>query len=259
MKTKAKVLSIILCVLSFVVAIVVLFSTLFCVSSVNVVWHTTQLNFSGKDDELILKSQIKNGESIFLVPKEKNALVLEQTYPYLKVLSIESVFPNKINLHLIEREALFCIQYDETKYAYLDQDFKVLEVFNGVYNSTINNPILLKYNGSNLNYNVADFVCDEGVDVFKTIQINFEKMDFNIIRQKAFIKDVSLMSNRMILNTFTGVQIQIFAPAVRQQEKIAMTLKVYETLNASKRASGVLGVFENTSGVICGSHYKMYA
>lgn len=257
MKTKAKVLTVILCLLAFVVAVTVLFSTVFCVSSVNVVWHTTTQNFADKDGEIVETGGIKQGESIFLVAKDKSVETLESTYPYLKVLAIESVFPSKINLHLIEREALFAVQIEANKYVYLDQDFKVLEIKNGVYSSTNQNPILLDTDlGDSSNIGVATFIENEICNTFKTFQINFEKMDFNIIRQRAFIVDAKILNDRMILSTFTGVQIQIFAPKVRQQEKIAMALKVYQTLNATKKASGIVGVYENTEGVICGSHHS---
>lgn len=256
MKTKAKVLTVILCLLAFVVACAVLFSTVFCVSSINIVWHTTTQNFTGKDAEIVESGGIKQGESIFLVAKEQSAKTLEQNYPYLKVLAVESVFPSKIQLHLIEREALFCSQIETNKYVVFDQDFKVLEIKNGIYSSTNKNPILLNVDLSGNELTIASFVENDLCNIFKTFQINFEKMDFNIVRQKAFIVDAQILNDRMILNTFSGVQIQIFAPKIRQQEKIAMALKVYQTLSASKKASGIVGVYENTEGVICGSHHN---
>ena len=131
MKTKTSVLTVVLVLMAFIVAIVVLCSTVFCVSSIKVVWHTSTIALTGQDDNMIQKSGLTTGQSVFLVGKDESVQKLESSYPYVKVLGIETVFPSTLNIHLQEREILYVIQISSSSYAFVDQDFKVLEIKNG--------------------------------------------------------------------------------------------------------------------------------
>ena len=256
MKTKTSVLTVVLVLMAFIVAIVVLCSTVFCVSSIKVVWHTSTIALTGQDDNMIQKSGLTTGQSVFLVGKDESVQKLESSYPYVKVLGIETVFPSTLNIHLQEREILYVIQISSSSYAFVDQDFKVLEIKNGVYDVNSKKAILLSGDFKLENVTVSQFLFLEKYDAFKTLQLNFERMDFNIVLLKAFIKQASLGNDRIILDTYLGVQIQIFSPEIRQQEKVAMVLKVFDSLDKSNQTKGIIGVFENNENQICGSHYS---
>ena len=54
-------------------------------------------------------SSIGKGTSIFAVNKKNITNELEKNNPRLKIINIETVFPNKFNLHCNEREELVAI------------------------------------------------------------------------------------------------------------------------------------------------------
>ena len=136
MKTKTKVLTTISVLLVVIVTIVVLCSTVFCVGSINVVWHTETRNLTEKETQVVASSGINNGNSVFLVGKDEAIEKIEMQFPYIKVLSIETVFPNVLNIHAVEREPVFAVQLTENSYVITDEDFKVLDVRTGNFNST---------------------------------------------------------------------------------------------------------------------------
>ena len=84
-----------LIVLAFITVLVVLNSTLFTLQSISVNWLTTKCELETLKDYTMVDS-IEKGESIFLVKKDKIVENLEKKYSYLRVVSIETKFPNKI-------------------------------------------------------------------------------------------------------------------------------------------------------------------
>lgn len=253
MKTKAKILTTISVLLAFVVLIVVLSSTVFCVSAINVVWHTETKNLTDKNSQVVLSSGINNGNSVFLIGKEEATKKIESEFAYIKVIGIETVFPNILNIHAVEREPMFAVQLTENSYAITDEDFKVLEIRTGDFSSTSTNEI--KLYGTFSASSDTKFLEMEELEQFKTIKENFALRNMDLSQLKAFIKSATFKEDRIIMNTFFGVEIQIFEPLVRQQEKIAMLLEVFHSLDAERRASGVIGVYENPQSQICGSHH----
>lgn len=114
-----------LAVLIFLAVLVVVNSTLFTLQKVSVNWLTTKYNIEMKDYSLV--EDVKTGESIFLVKKNEIASALEVKEPYLRVVSIETKFPNKLVIHSAERESLYAIYIEDNDYAVVDELGKVLE------------------------------------------------------------------------------------------------------------------------------------
>ena len=96
--------------------------SLFTLQKVSVNWLTSkyQLN-SVKDYELV--DEIKMGQSIFLVQKDEIISTLEKNNPYLRVVSIETKFPNKLVIHSAERESLFAVKLSDNEYVDKIADF----------------------------------------------------------------------------------------------------------------------------------------
>lgn len=114
-----------LIVLIFLAVLIVVNSTLFTLQKINVNWLTSKCNITMKDYDLI--EDVKMGESIFLINKSKITDALESKEPYLRVVSIETKFPNKLVIHSAERESLYAIHISDDDYAVVDEMGKVLE------------------------------------------------------------------------------------------------------------------------------------
>ena len=128
--------------LGLVVVILTLCFTVFTVKTIDVDFRTS--TSQGYDNEQIIQeSGIQYGKCLLFMSKGKSIKKLEENYPYLEVINIETIFPSKIVIHCAERKPLFAIQEGESVII-CDDDFKVLEKREEVYVSSSNNEILLK-------------------------------------------------------------------------------------------------------------------
>ena len=118
-----------LIVLVFLTVLIVLNSTLFTLQKINVHWLTTRSELKSSIDYDIV-SNVSKGESIFLVNKNKIKDQLEKKYYYLRVVSIETKFPNQIVIHSAERVSMFAIEISQDAYAVVDELGKVLSLSN---------------------------------------------------------------------------------------------------------------------------------
>ena len=115
-----------LIILIFLTVLIVINSTLFTLQKISINWLTTKYKLETVKDYTIV-DDIQTGESIFLVKKDEIVSTLEKKYPYLRVVSIETKFPNKLVIHSSERESLFAIKISDDDYAIVDELGKVLE------------------------------------------------------------------------------------------------------------------------------------
>lgn len=124
---KSKKLIVFLSILIFLTVLIVLNSTLFTLQTININWLTTKYELDAVRDYNLINSVDKGG-SIFLVKKDEIKHNLEKKYPYLRVVSIETKFPNKIVIHSAERESMFAIKLSDNEYAVVDELGKVLSL-----------------------------------------------------------------------------------------------------------------------------------
>ena len=129
---KSKRLIVILCALAFLTVLIVINSTIFTLQSVSINWLTTTIQLDSVN-EYELTSDVTRGGSIFLVNKNKITAKLEKNNYYLRVVSIETVFPNKLIIHSAERESLYAVgmpkmEGSDYRYAIVDEYGKVLDI-----------------------------------------------------------------------------------------------------------------------------------
>jgi len=124
---KSKKLIVFLVILIFLAVLIVLNSTLFTLQNISINWLTTKYKLETIKDNKLIES-VKMGDSIFLLKKDEIKSGLEKKYPYLRVVSIETKFPNKIVIHSAERESMFAIKLSDNEYAVVDELGKVLSL-----------------------------------------------------------------------------------------------------------------------------------
>ena len=140
--------------------------TLFGLSTVSVEYNTTKTNLSVSSSEVVKVAGFKK-HSCVLFSKKKDAVkrindyaAKNENFAYIKVLNIETKFPNKFVVHIAEREELFAVQ-DGTSYLILDRDLRVLRKAD-TFESTSENAILLSgLTIKNQNVKVGDFLSTE--------------------------------------------------------------------------------------------------
>ena len=149
----------------FGVVAVILISmwTLFGLSVVSVEYSTTTKNLSVSDSEIVEAGKFRKHACVFFEGKKASIQRImdyaqeNPNFAYIKVLNIETVFPNKFVIHVAEREELFAVEYN-SKFLITDRDLRVLRV-EETYDSTTENAILLSgLNVKNEAISIGDFL-----------------------------------------------------------------------------------------------------
>lgn len=185
-------------ILGFFGIILILCFTLFALNNVSVDFKNETTVFQ---DELTQKTIIEagdfsNGSCVFFMDKQLNTDKIEKMHPYLKVINIETVFPNNFVIHCYEREELFAVQFDEKKYYICDEELKILRVLTletDNYLSTQTNAINVKgYENVPKNLTAGDFLnIDKEKDIaIKKLSPAFKLNNRTTAEQKALIKEI---------------------------------------------------------------------
>lgn len=203
--------------LSVVFAIVAVFLilcwTLFGLSSVSIEFETTTKNLTLSDEEIVEAGRFRYGASVLFEGKQKyidnlNAKSAEnEKFAYLKVVNIETVFPNRFVVHVAEREELFAVEYD-TQFLICDRDFRVLK-----FSYTQENAILLK----------GLQILNSSVSVGDFLEIGQTSM-------KKFYS-VMLQNNRDLaeqLGKFKEIELGSYQDEITHKEYVSITLTTFQ-------------------------------
>lgn len=253
---KNKRLIILLSVFAFLVLIAVLCSTVFTVKKVQVNWLTTKVLFVQNDSEIV--SDVKKGESVFLVDKNSIKQKLESDFPYLKVVGLEIKFPNKLVVHTAERQEVFSVKVKDNLHYILDGECKVLrtstdsnlgntvpvEVVNYTFPSgtfEVSKIANMGYVGTVLNTLTNSFL-DSGYEMVDIVS--------NLVSVKIDVTGYNENLEFKMRDVEHGVSVKINKITSQLFEKIKFAIGVYDNqLTNLQKESGTLTVY-SVGGVI---------
>lgn len=246
---KNKRLLIILVVFSILVLFVVLGSTVFTVSKIEVKWKTTSDYLSSLTDEEVLNDiDIETGQSVFLLNKQSYIDKLEQAVPYIKVYAIETVFPNKLVVYVGERVPVYALKVSDSAnvgsflYVVLDEELKVLGIRTIINPNSNSEPVLLEIGSANftdLNFSVgnsAKNVIDNKLfyDFCYAVKM-YDLHPVNIFKNMTveFGYNTTITLQPLDNEEITGVTFVIKDAKVRLQDKVEKVLSIIEYLKAN--------------------------
>ncbi|MBR2970075.1 MAG: FtsQ-type POTRA domain-containing protein [Clostridia bacterium] len=238
--------------ITFIALITVLFSVVFCLRQQSVTFLDQNITYS--KDEILSTAGLKNGESIFMIDKDKAIENIESTYPDLKVVHISTTSLTKIDIRVKKRHELFYIQ-SENKYYILDQDLKVLDILSS-------EPSLIKID---LEYSKAhkkgDFILtdkasitadlfvavyttmleSEGADAYNEMGAKIEKISFST----AHI--LTGEYGRIIITLKSGIQFDIGRPNINLQNKLNICYHAMLTDDVDD-TTGIVRIYYDADG-----------
>lgn len=248
---KNKSLTILITILTIIVLIVVLSSTVFCLKSVEINFMSNTINLTNKEEEIIESGDFKLSQSIFFINKSKYVNKLENQNPYLKVVNIETKFPNTLVINAIERSELFVIKGYENdtfkSYLVVDSELKVLNKLTS-YTNTYENAILLESDEKVVNTDAGYFVTTNNSQLIKQLANELLCYNQNTNLLKANFENIALnyeSNGSCYIKMRSGTEIVIKQADLRLQEKFTLALSVYDEL--TDKTSGRLTVDINTS------------
>ncbi len=211
-----------LCVVGLVLAtMLILFWTLFGLSSVSVQFDSNRIFLNATEKEIVESGKFHYGVSVLFEGKNKsieniNKHVKEnENFAYIRVINIETVFPNKFVIHIVEREELFAVEHTfenttdgggqapKTEYLVCDHEFRVLrkvlslQEFEDEQQNQTSMPILLKnieFDCETEDFNVGDFLKIKQTGI-KNFYSSMLKNNRDLSEIKGKIKEISLGEN----------------------------------------------------------------
>ena len=130
--------------------------TAFSLRAVEVDFRTSRQYITSSAEEIIESGKIKKGGTIFFRDKKKYIENIENEFPYINVINIETVFPNKFVIHVSERQEVYALKH-QSGYYICDEEFRVLRVCDN-FESDQQNPILLTLDSEIGVYKAGEFI-----------------------------------------------------------------------------------------------------
>ena len=220
---KTKRLVILLSIFALIIMIVVLSSTVFSLSRVDVSFVEVPTNFSIQDANAIIESgDFDYGSSIFLVNKNKHTEKIESEFPNLKVVNIETRFPNRLMIQVVERqEYLALYNTNQNIYYVVDGDMKILRVVDNL--DAVSNVAKCIITQDLQNYENGDFIAlDNETTILNDLCSAFWRCGYSEKEMNALVKSVYYdnVNNEIVISTYCKYWFTIKAPKEKLAEKL---------------------------------------
>ncbi len=268
MTKKAKIITIAI-VLSILALILILFCAVFCLYRQDVVFIGERNNTVKITDEQIIETAgFRTGRSIFSLDKDKAIENIEQTYPYLKVVQINTVSAIRIEIRVRERyEMYYAADEINQNYYILDEELKVLQItdFEPTGITKLESSLLGDANidilGITGNTVVSDFLANTHfrsltdnlfVAMYNTVMIEEDGVDRYVTRDdiKILVTNVQFARgytlqesyDRIIITTSRGFIIDIGKPDSNLENKVNICFNAIDALIERGESGGTIKV-----------------
>lgn len=205
---KHKKLIIVLSVIvALLITLIVLMFTLFSLKSVEIEFETGNKIITNEMQSQII-NEIDLGGTVFFKNKDEMTSKIEKKYPYVKVINIETILPNKFIIHIAERQEIYAIS-SLNRTCYLDNELKVLRINEENFISVSTNAIKLDLFG--LDFDLSAFSEGQFFDVSE-LTINSSNKSINLGEQTQ--ETLNNLLNCFQINNRTLVDLKALAKSI---------------------------------------------
>lgn len=194
-------------VVALLVTLIVLMFTLFSLKSVEIEFETGNKIITNEMQSQII-SEIDLGGTVFFKNKDEMTSKIEKKYPYVKVINIETILPNKFIIHIAERQEIYAIT-SLNRTCYLDNELKVLRIEEESFVSTSTNAIKLDLFG--LDFDLSAFSEGQFFDISE-LTINSSNKTINLGEQTQ--ETLNNLLNCFQINNRTLVDLKALAKSI---------------------------------------------
>lgn len=254
MKNKKLWVSLIAVVFSFVV--ICLSITAFTIKQVKISFVMSSNSFDAK--EVTASTQVFNGKNLLFFNTSEIKEKLEEN-PYIKVVNVEKVFPNVINVEVEERREIYFIDFGGKTYI-TDKDGFVLSEKNEdrIYGSHEYIKLNLLSKTASDNFAVVSVNLGEKIQTtsdeffYKAIslceQVNLTDSVKELTVEKYFDGQEHI---NVTFNTYSNVKIVLEKAEQKGAEKTEKAFKIYdEEFSDYRKSEGVIRAIEKNDGII---------
>lgn len=239
---KNKKLAIFLVIFVFLVVVVVLSSTVFSLQNVTLQFMSSTNILTGAEADIVKSGKFRYGENVFFSTKSYYQKNMEKSNPYLKVINIETIFPNGFCIHAIERNECYCIKLSNNKYAVVDEELKVLKILDVFQNTSQNAMQIENTELSTQNLSEGDFFATKN-NFFEQLFNCFREWDNSYANIRAKVKSVQQnyeKDGQLLVNMRSGVQIVIENSESQLSDKLNLAFSFYDTTTLMNDGQPVL-------------------
>ncbi len=158
-------------------------------------------NSKEKVNKIISSTNFEYGQSLFIMNSSEYTFSLENKNPYLKVINIESIFPNKLIINAQERKKLFYIQSLNEDFIF-DSEFKLLEKGKSLDKTNLINFAFQNRNGGELSFfdffEISSFALDAGQFLNENNKV-FIKIDNCVKIIKSYFEELLTNTSKFII------------------------------------------------------------
>lgn len=245
---KNKRLAIILTILTFLVVVITLSSAIFSLNAITVKFLSTTNILTNQTENIINSGDFSYGRNVLFINKRLSKEKIEVANPYINIIFIETIFPNKLIINCVERNEVYCFKISPNTYCYTDENLKVLKTVEGFVNSP-NNPIVV--NGVVLSTEQAVVgkileINDDQKSLLNSIFLRCLEWDLSYINLKANIEQITInyeRENQISLKMRSGLLIVVKDADIKLYAKMNLAFSIYDE-NASWQTSGELEIRE---------------
>ncbi len=194
-------------IVALLITLIVLMFTLFSLKSVEIEFETGNKIITNEMQNQII-SEIDLGGTVFFKNKDEMTSKIEKKYPYVKVINIETILPNKFIIHIAERQEIYAIT-SLNRTCYLDNELKVLRIEEESFVSTSTNAIKLDLFG--LDFDLSAFSEGQFFDISE-LTINSSNKSINLGEQTQ--ETLNNLLNCFQINNRTLVDLKALAKSI---------------------------------------------
>lgn len=211
--------------------------------------------------EVIENISLKQNASIFFISKKTITGEIEQKYPEIKVINIETVFPNGLTIHIAKRESVFALKNQANdNYLILDRDFKVLDIKETFVPAPESEILIGSVAFSDAQVRLGDFISlGENGTILSNLASSLIMANRDTCEQKALISSVDILTDevrqyisndeKVLKITLTdGFEIYIYSSRTKVNEKIALMFSALSEAYPLYNDTHILEVFEKNNG-----------
>lgn len=232
---KKNIIILCVCLVAILGLLITLTFTLFSLKTITVDFRTSTLNLTATSEEIIESGKFGKG-SVLFYNKDKAVKRIEEKYPYIKVINIETKFPSSFVIHVAERQEVFVVQSEEKNY-YCDENLKILKISTDAYENNGTSPVLLKGIEIESELKEGDHIENAMyVDIYSAfLQSNLKlSMQKEIFEEIEFKKELDTNAKQEYVNAyiklFSGQTIKILDVNYGLKYKANLAFKVYSSL-----------------------------
>ena len=207
MRKHKKLIIVLSVIVALLITLIVLMFTLFSLKSVEIEFETGNKIITNEMQSQII-SEIDLGGTVFFKNKDEMTSKIEKKYPYVKVINIETILPNKFIIHIAERQEIYAIT-SLNRTCYLDNELKVLRINEENFISVSTNAIKLDLFG--LDFDLSAFSEGQFFDISE-LTINSSNKTINLGEQTQEV--LNNLLNCFQINNRTLVDLKALAKSI---------------------------------------------